>query len=222
MANRTTDGGTSARSASITRSASATFTVNSTYGSGSKSITNSCNVSITQAANPANSSFDAPIVNSFSYGTFAAAGATLTPNISYSQQSYYASGSAGSKITSGGSLSVTLPATSGFTLNNASTGSITAAKNSSSSTRTAKPSVVVSMNGKTSASKQCTITQSANSYLYSAWSVNITNSGSKVAAAGGYTTISASATRTYGWAPSTTDVGTQTGTIQYTLETAVT
>lgn len=168
MANRTTDGGTTTRSATITRSASATFTVSSTYGTGSKSASNTCTATVTQAANPDKSSFDAPVLSKFSYGTFAAAGATLTPSITYTQQSYYASGSKGSVISSGGSLNVYSLTGSAFTLNSASTGSITASKNNSASARTGSVYGKITLNSKTSSAVQASLTQSANTYSYGA------------------------------------------------------
>lgn len=110
---------------------------------------------IYQAANAANASYDSPVITKYTYGTFAATGSTLTPSVTYYQTPRYTSGSAGSNITSGGTLGYQMGSYTGFTLNSSSTGSITAARNPNTSTRSATPQVRVTLNGKTSSWFNC-------------------------------------------------------------------
>ena len=167
-------------------------------GTSSKNATGT--MYIYQAANKANASYDTPTISAYSYATFAAAGATKTPTVSYSQTPRYTSGSAGSAITSGGTLTFAASSTvSGCTLNSSSTGSITWANNTSTSARSAKSvlTVKVTMNGKTSSSFTCTACeQSAGYYSYATPSVSLSYSNKN--AASGNVSPSLSYSQTYG------------------------
>ena len=136
---------------------------------------------------------------SFSYATFAAAGETKTPSLSYSQTWTWngVSGSGGT-ITSGGTVTYGMTAATGFTLNNTSTGSITASNNKSENTRSTTASVTISnLNGK-SKTTTATITQSAGSYWCSitAYGTPTISIGSGITAGGGSATVTASVSNT--------------------------
>lgn len=111
-----------------------------------------------------------PVVSAYSYATFAAAGATKTPTVSYSQTwGWNGATSGGGTITdSGGTLTFKAASNvAGCTLNSTSTGSISWASRGTTvgDARSAHSvlTVTVTMNGKTSAAKQCTAcTQEAN------------------------------------------------------------
>lgn len=178
---------------------------------------------IYQAANRANASYDTPTISAYYYATFAASGDTKTPTVTYSQTPRYTSGSAGSAITSGGTLAFKASSSvSGCTLTY-STGAITWDNNKSASARSAKSvlSVSVTMNGKTSSSFACTACdQSAGYYSYSTPSVSLSY-GNKTAASGDVSP-SMSYSQTYGWNGATSGVGTITsgGSVSYSETTA--
>ena len=155
---------------------------------------------IYQAANAANASYDTPVISAYSYATFASAGATKTPTVTYYQTPRYTSGSAGSNITSGGTLTFAASSSvTGCTLNSTSTGSVTWANNTTTSARSAKSvlTVKVTMNGKTSSTFTCTsCDQSAGYYSYATPSVSLSY-GSKNAASG-TVSPSLSYSQTYG------------------------
>ncbi|MBO7211661.1 MAG: hypothetical protein J6V44_11755 [Methanobrevibacter sp.] len=154
----------------------------------------------TKVQNSANASYSTPSITAYSYATFARTGATKTPTVTYTQTPYYTSGSAGSAITSGGTLTFAASSSvTGCTLNSSSTGSITWANNNTTSARSAKSvlTVKVTMNGKTSAAYTCTACdQEAGKKEYGAWSVSISASPTSIGATGGDSTVTASASRT--------------------------
>jgi hypothetical protein len=68
-------------------------------------------------SNAARASFSGITITNFTYsGNIPAGGGEITPSVSYTQTPYYTSGSAGTAITSGGTLTYTI-ANSRFTLN---------------------------------------------------------------------------------------------------------
>ena len=61
--------------------------------------------------------------------------------------------------------------------------------------------------------------QAAGYYSYAAWTVSISANPTTISAAGGSSTITASASRTYGWNGTTSGVGTQNGTVTLSIPT---
>lgn len=148
-----------------------------------------------------------PVVSAYSYATFAAGGATKTPTVSYSQTwGWNGATSGGGTLTSGGTLTFQASSSvAGCTLNSTTTGSISWASRGTTvgDARSAHSvlSVTVTMNGKTSAAKQCTAcTQEANTLTWGSWTLTCTankysTTSSPCPASGGTATISSSCTR---------------------------
>lgn len=148
-----------------------------------------------------------PVVSAYSYATFAAGGATKTPTVSYSQTwGWNGATTGGGTLTSGGTLKFAASSSvSGCTLNSTTTGSISWASRGTTvgDARSAHSvlSVTVTMNGKTSAAKQCTAcTQAANTLTWGSWTLtctanNYSTTSSPCPASGGTATISSSCTR---------------------------
>lgn len=147
-----------------TSSRSVTVTLTVTANSKTATKTATC------TQNAGAKTYATPVVSAYSYATFAAAGATKTPTVSYSQTwGWNGATSGGGTITdSGGTLKFKASSNvTGCTLNSTSTGSISWASRGTTvgDARSAHSvlTVTVTMNGKTSAAKQCTAcTQEAN------------------------------------------------------------
>lgn len=165
-----------------------------------------------------------PVVSAYSYATFAAGGATKTPTVTYSQTwGWNGATTGGGTATSGGTLKFELanPVT-GFTLNSTSTGSASWVNRTTTvgSARSAHSqlTVTVTMNGKTSAAKQCTAcTQEANAITAYANPEILTFKYNAIVAAGGGTgtpTLSYRQKRTY--TSGSTDYITSGATVSYT------
>ena len=143
---------------------------NSTYESGYNKTATSDRI-FNQAAGTI--VYAVPTISTYSYATYAAAGATKTPTVSYSQTWTWngVSGSGGT-ITSGGTLAFTKGTlTSGATAGSsfAADGTITWGNNTTTSTRSTHSAlnVTVTLNSKTSSAKACTsCTQSAGAKVY--------------------------------------------------------
>lgn len=165
-----------------------------------------------------------PVVSAYSYATFAAAGATKTPTVTYSQTwGWNGATTGGGTLTSGGTLKfATSSSVSGCTLNSTTTGSISWASRGTTvgDARSAHSvlSVIVTMNGKTSAAKQCTAcTQEANAITAYANPEILTFKYNAIVAAGGGTatpTLSYRQKRTY--SSGSTDYITSGATVSYT------
>lgn len=112
----------------------------------------------------------------FSYATFAAGGATITPTLSYSQTwTWNGVANSGGTVTSGATnIAYSMTTKTGFTLNSTSTGSITAANNTSTSERSTTASVSFTLNGKTG-SKTTTVKQSGGTRYFRVKSVTATS-----------------------------------------------
>ena len=99
---------------------------------------------------------------------------------------------------------------------NSSTGVVTWSENQSTSDRTVGITVSVTLNSKTG-SKAATSKQLAGSYTYGAWVVSISANPTSIGVTGGSSTITASASRTYGWNGDTSGAGTQSGTVALSI-----
>lgn len=147
-----------------TSSRSVTVTLTVTANSKTATKTATC------TQNAGTKTYATPVVSAYSYATFAAGGATKTPTVNYSQTwGWNGATSGGGTITNtGGTLKFTASSSvSGCTLNSTTTGSISWASRGTTvgDARSAHSvlTVTVTMNGKTSAAKQCTAcTQEAN------------------------------------------------------------
>ena len=122
-----------------------------------------------------------PTISTYSYETYAAAGATKTPTVSYSQTwTWNGVSDSGGTITSGGTLAFTKGTlTSGATAGSsfATDGTITWGNNTTTSTRSTHSAlnVTVTLNSKTSSAKACTsCTQSAGAKVYGTPTVTFT------------------------------------------------
>lgn len=175
------------------------------------------------------------------YNTFTAAGTTKTPKTSTSKTVTFKFTSGSTTTTIPGStygslsraVSYGMTTATGFTLNSSSTGSITASNNKSTSARSTtayryeKATWTPSSSypdantiNSSQRSNSCTVSQSKGYYSYSSWSVSISASPtSGISAKGGSSTVTASASRTYGWNGATSGVGTQNGTVTLSIPT---
>lgn len=164
-----------------------------------------------------------PVISAYSYATFAAGGATKTPTVTYSQTwGWNGATTGGGTLTSGGTLKFAVSSSvSGCTLNSTTTGSISWASRGTTvgDARSAHSvlSVTVTMNGKTSAAKQCTAcTQEANAITAYADPEILTYKYNAIVAAGGGTatpTLSYRQKRTY--TSGSTDYITNGATVSY-------
>lgn len=201
-----------------TSSRSVTVTLTVTANSKTATKTATC------TQNAGAKTYATPVVSAYSYATFAAGGATKTPTVTYSQTwGWNGATTGGGTATSGGTLKFELanPVT-GFTLNSTSTGSASWANRTTAvgSARSAHSqlTVTVTMNGKTSAAKQCTAcTQEANAITAYANPEILTFKYNAIVAAGGGTgtpTLSYRQKRTY--SSGSTDYITSGATVSYT------
>ena len=147
---------------SSVREAQITGNLTATWGS----LTHTLAQSRTVKQNAGSKVYGDPTIT-FSYATFAAAGATKTPTFSYSQVWTWngVSGSGGTVTTGATDIVYGMTAKTGFTLNSTSTGSITAANNTTTSARSTTASVSFKLNGKTG-SKTATVSQNAGTRTY--------------------------------------------------------
>lgn len=201
-----------------TSSRSVTVTLTVTANSKTATKTATC------TQNAGAKTYATPVVSAYSYATFAAGGATKTPTVTYSQTwGWNGATTGGGTATSGGTLKFELanPVT-GFTLNSTSTGSASWANRTTAvgSARSAHSqlTVTVTMNGKTSAAKQCTAcTQEVNAITAYANPEILTFKYNAIVAAGGGTgtpTLSYRQKRTY--TSGSTDYITSGATVSYT------
>ena len=166
-----------------------------------------------------------PVISGFTYDTFAASGATKTPTVTY-YQDYAWNGVAGSGTrtsNTGGTLAYSTTGTlpSGFSVgsNFSTTGSVTWANNTSTSTRDAKSNlkVTVTVGGLTSSAYTCTAcSQSAGAMVYS--NPSITGfSYADFAASGATKSPTVTYSQTYTWNGVSGSGGTITsgGTLAY-------
>lgn len=158
----------------------------------------------------------------FSYATFAAAGATKTPTFSYSQVWTWngVSGSGGTVTTGATDIVYGMTAKTGFTLNSTSTGSITAANNTTTSARSTTASVSFKLNGKTG-SKTATVSQTAGSKVYGT-PVITGYTYATFAYAGATKTPTVSYSQTWTWNGVSGSGGTETsgGTLTFSMTTS--
>ena len=205
-----------ANNSTSSRSVTVTLTVTANNKTATKTAT------CTQSAGA--KTYATPVVSAYSYATFAAAGATKTPTVSYSQTwGWNGATSGGGTITdSGGTLTFKAASSvDGCTLNSTSTGSISWASRGTTvgDARSAHSvlTVTVTMNGKTSAAKQCTAcTQEANAITAYANPEILTFKYNAIVAAGGGTatpTLSYRQKRTY--TSGSTDYITSGATVSY-------
>lgn len=145
--------------------------------------------SVLQAANSV--TYGNPVV-SMTYGDISAAGSTVTPTVSFTQSMTYTSGSTGTN-TSGGTKTF-----SGTSVNT-TTGAVTASSLGTtikSRTKITTSSVTVTVNGK-SGSKSVDVYQAENkitSTTTGSWTVSVSANPTIIAATGGTSTITRSAT----------------------------
>lgn len=189
-----------------TSTSSRSVTVTLTVTANGKTATKTA----TCTQNAGTKSYAIPTVTAYSYATFAAGGATKTPTVTYSQTwGWNGATTGGGTLTSGGTLKFAASSSvSGCTLNSTTTGSISWASRGTTvgDARSAHSvlTVTVTMNGKTSAAKQCTAcTQEANEVINSNYQPTISaygtptiSIGSGITAAGGSATVTASVSNT--------------------------
>lgn len=138
------------------------------------------------------SSYDNPIVDTFSYPVIPAAGGTVSPNYTWHQTIHWVSGRTTTNTTNGTAFFV------GNSIN-PSTGQVTAnskGTTSSSETTVSNVTLTITANGK-SGSKSTECKQGANSYSdsWGTWSVGISANPTTISAAGGTSTLSGTASR---------------------------
>lgn len=166
-------------------------------------------------------------------GTIPAAGGTKSPGWVGDRVYHYSSGSTGTTVLAGSTLSAvySMVAAPGFSIN-PTTAVVTATNNTSLSART---SGAISCRSEYTYTNPAsvggdkvtliesysvgTVSQAAGYYSYSAWSVSASANPTTIGAGGGTSTITGSATRTYGWNGATSGAGTQTGTVAYSIST---
>lgn len=143
------------------------------------------------------SSYDNPVVDSFSYPVIPAAGGTVSPGYAYHQTAHWVSGRT-TTLTSGGSLSFVR--NSGTATINSSNGAATASSKgttASNETTVSNVTLTVSMNGK-SGSKAADCRQAANRIedtSWNSWSVTVSADKTSFPREGGTTTVRGSADR---------------------------
>lgn len=140
------------------------------------------------------SSYDNPIVDTFSYPVIPATRGNVSPGYTYHQAVHWVSGRT-TTLTSGGNL--TFKKLSGSTGINTLTGQVTVSSKgttASGETTIANVPLTVSLNGKSETSAGVNINQAANSYSdgnYSSWDTpSISSNPATIADAGGISTIS--------------------------------
>lgn len=142
----------------LTRKATYSYTENGN----ARTIVIQCTCTATRPKNELVYTYGTPSITTLSYGSVNEAGGTLSPTISYTQSrswKYSSGDGAGSDIvTSGGTITYSIPTTTGFSINT-STGVVTVASTTGSS-RSVVVTAKVTVNSKTSANKTFTITQS--------------------------------------------------------------
>ena len=142
------------------------------------------------------SSYDNPVVDTFSYPVISAAGGTVSPNYTWYQTIYWVSGRTTTNTTNG---TVSFVKDSGTASVNLSTGQVTAnskGTTSSSETTVANVTLTITANGKSgSGSADCR--HAANSYsdTWENWTVNISAYPTTISATGGISTLSGAAER---------------------------
>lgn len=128
--------------------------------------------------------YDTPTITGYTYATFAYAGATKTPTVSYSQTwTWNGVSDSGGTENSGGTLTFSMTASNGFTLGSTSTGSMTAAAQTANTNGanivsrkpSTMPTVKVLLHGKTSSTYSCTACQQ-NGVWYRVKSVSSSSS----------------------------------------------
>ena len=173
--------GTTTKARTKITTGSVTVTVNGKSGSASADVY--------QAANSA--TYANPVV-SMTYGDISAGGSTVTPSVSFTQSVSYTSGST-SSVTSGGTK------TFAGTSVNTSTGAVSGSSLGTtvrSRTKITTSTVTITVNGK-SGSKAVDVYQAANaitSTTTGSWTVAISANPTTIAALGGTSTITATAT----------------------------
>ena len=215
-----------ANNSTSSRSVTVTLTVTANGKTATKTAT------CTQ--NAGTKSYAIPTVTAYSYATFAAGGATKTPTVTYSQTwGWNGATTGGGTLTSGGTLKFAASSSvSGCTLNSTTTGSISWASRGTTvgDARSAHSvlTVTVTMNGKTSAAKQCTAcTQEANTLTWGSWTLTCTSNkysttSSPCPASGGTATISSSCTRSGSYTSGSTTSDSSTVTLSMAAATGAT
>ena len=199
-----------ARSVTVTCSVTSSYTTTAVKGTATTGQQANAKTSIT---------YGTPSV-SLSYSNISATSTSASPSLSYSQSRVqnYTSGSTESlsALTSGGTVSYSETTANSNASVNSSTGVVTWSENQSTSDRTVGITVSVTLNSKTG-SKAATSKQLAGSYTYGAWVVSISANPTSIGVTGGSSTITASASRTYGWNGDTSGAGTQSGTVALSI-----
>lgn len=167
------------------------------------------------------SSYDYPVVDTFSYPVIPAGGGTVSPSYTYHQVVHWVSGRT-TTLTSGGSLSFVR--NSGTATINSSGGSATQSSKGtvqSNQTTVANVTLTVSMNGK-SGSRDANVNQALNrieNTSWNSWNVSVSADRTNFPREGGTTTVRASATRTgtHTWSSGSTSSANDTGTPSLSL-----
>ena len=199
-----------ARSVTVTCSVTSSYTTTAVKGTATTGQQANAKTSIT---------FGDPSI-SLSYSNISATSTSASPSLSYSQSrvQHYTSGATESlsALTSGGTVSYSETTSNSNASVNSSTGVVTWSENQSTSDRTVGITASVTLNSKTG-SKAATSKQLAGSYTYGAWVVSISANPTSIGVTGGSSTITASASRTYGWNGDTSGAGTQSGTVALSI-----
>ena len=199
-----------ARSVTVTCSVTSSYTTTAVKGTATTGQQANAKTSITHGT---------PSV-SLSYLNISATSTSASPSLSYSQSrvQHYTSGATESlsALTSGGTVSYSETTSNSSASVNSSTGVVTWSENQSTSDRTVGITVSVTLNRKMG-SKAATSKQLAGSYSYGAWVVSISANPTSIGVTGGSSTITASASRTYGWNGDTSGAGTQSGTVALSI-----
>lgn len=160
------------------------------------------------------------VTASMSYPVAAAGGGTVNPTISFSQTYGWNGATSGAgTVTTYTKGQFSMAAFTGVLLYTTS-GGVRWENNRSTSSRTSNPiSVRITGSGGKYKNISATASQNAGYHSYSAWSVSASANPTTIGAGGGTSTITGSATRTYGWNGATSGAGTQTGTVAYSIPT---
>ena len=167
------------------------------------------------------SSYDYPVVDTFSYPVIPAGGGTVSPSYTYHQVVHWVSGRT-TTLTSGGSLSFVR--NSGTATINSSGGSATQSSKGtvqSNQTTVANVTLTVSMNGK-SGSRDANVNQALNrieNTSWNSWNVYVDADKTSFPREGGTTTVRAGASRsgTHTWSSGSTSSAGDSGTPSLSL-----